>query len=66
MDNEKINSAAQRLLTACLEAHDPVASLHAEIDRLRSTGEWTNLELRRLQEIMLDQAQQIACNRATG
>jgi hypothetical protein len=63
MDNDKINNAAGRILTACLEADDAVACLHAEIDRLRFTSQWTNLELRRLQEILLDQARQIARER---
>jgi hypothetical protein len=66
VDNAKINTASQEILQTCLSADDPVASLHAELDRLRATGEWAELELYRLQMILLDMAKQIVDKRAAG
>jgi hypothetical protein len=63
MDNAKINWAAQEIIQACLAADDPVACLHAELDQRRAAGGWSELELHRLQVILLDTAKQIASNR---
>jgi hypothetical protein len=62
MDAQRINSAAQALLTACFEAADPVKALHIELDRLRASGDWTEIELRRIQELTLSTAKAIAAN----
>jgi hypothetical protein len=63
VDNNRINATAQEILAACLEAPDPVACLHEEIDKRRQFGQWTNMELYLLQTILLDQAKQVARDR---
>jgi hypothetical protein len=62
MDAERINLAAQALLTACFEADDPVNQLYAEVAKLRASGDWSELELRRIQELTLSSAKAIAEN----
>lgn len=66
VDNARINAAAQGIIQACLIADDPVFYLHAELVRLRDTGGWSEIELHRLQLILLDTAKQIAGNRDTA
>jgi hypothetical protein len=63
MDNNRINATAQEILGECLDAQDPVACLHEELDKRRKTGEWTNMELYLLQTVLLDQAMQVARDR---
>jgi hypothetical protein len=63
VDNDRINQAAQKILDACLSADDPVATLHVELKRLRVGGGWTELELHRLQVLLLDTAKRISENR---
>jgi hypothetical protein len=53
MDTQKINNAVQPLMEACFAADDPVARLHAELDRLRASGNWLEMELRQLQILTL-------------
>jgi hypothetical protein len=62
MDADKINTAAQALLTACFEATNPVERLHAELETLRTSGNWTAIELRRIQELTLSTVKAIAAN----
>jgi hypothetical protein len=53
MDINKISAAVQPLLDACFAADDPVAQLHLELDRLRASGNWLEMELRQLQILTL-------------
>jgi hypothetical protein len=53
MDNDKLNRTSQEIVTACLSADDPVACLYSELDRLRASGEWSELELSQLQRVLL-------------
>jgi hypothetical protein len=60
MDCEKINAAAQSLLTACFEDDDPVERLHAELENFRASGHFSEIELRRIQELTLTTAKVIS------
>jgi len=53
MDSMKINTTVQSLLDACVAADDPIACLSFELDRLRATGEWSEFEIHRLQNMAL-------------
>jgi hypothetical protein len=54
MDIKKINAAVRPLLDACLDAEDPAAHLHAELESLRAAGNWSELEIGQLQLTVLD------------
>ncbi|MEX2140442.1 MAG: hypothetical protein WD894_14360 [Pirellulales bacterium] len=60
MDSLKTNGTVQSLLDACFAADDPVACLNFELDRLRATGEWSELEIQRLQSMTLNTRKAIA------
>jgi hypothetical protein len=62
MAAERINTAAQTLLAACFDGADPVERLYAELERLRASGNWTAIELRRIQELALSSARAVAAN----
>jgi hypothetical protein len=62
----RINAAAQEILQAYLAANDPVATLYIELDRLRKTGDWFELELKRLEVLLLESAKQINKDRAAA
>jgi hypothetical protein len=59
MDINKINTAVQPLLDACYADSDPVARLHSELDRLRATGDWLEMELRQLLILTLASVKQM-------
>ena len=63
MDGDKINNASQAILDACVAADDPVVKLYAELHRLRVGGGWSEVELHRLQMLLLESVKQIADNR---
>ena len=65
MNDVRINSISQEILHACLSAEDAVACLYVELDGLRATGDWSEIELRRLQVLLLDTAKGIADRPAT-
>jgi hypothetical protein len=56
MDSERINGAVQKILAGCFNADDPVAELSVEIEGLRRTGQWSELELRRIQDLAMGTA----------
>ncbi|MEX2140279.1 MAG: hypothetical protein WD894_13525 [Pirellulales bacterium] len=53
MDINRLEGTAQSLLAKCFPAADPVACLLAELDQLWATGQWSEAELRQLQEEVL-------------
>jgi hypothetical protein len=60
MDGERIQAAIAALLAACYASDDPVATLHAELDRLLASGEWSQLQLAQLQLMTLEKVKAIA------
>jgi hypothetical protein len=63
MDNGKIAAAVQPLLDACLASDDPMAQLHVELDRLRATNAWLEMELRQLHVLALESVKRITAGR---
>lgn len=59
MDSEKLQAAIASLLAACHASNDPVATLHAELDRLWATGEWSQLQLAELLLMALEKLKAI-------
>ena len=49
MDTHKINAALQPLVDVCTAAPDPLGCLRQQLDLLRTTGNWLEMELRQLQ-----------------
>jgi hypothetical protein len=60
LDAEKVQAALSALVAACYASDDPVATLHAELDRLWASGEWSQLELAQLQLMLLEKVKSIA------
>jgi hypothetical protein len=61
---DKLQSAVTALLDACYASDDPAATLHAELDRLWKTGEWSHLEFKQLHMAALQTVKMIADSRA--
>jgi hypothetical protein len=53
MEPDRIHAAVTSPLNACYAADDPVATLHAELDRMRASGEWSVLQLAQVQSMAL-------------
>jgi hypothetical protein len=63
MDGEKLQGAVSVLLVACYASDDPVATLHAELDRLWASGEWSHLQFKQLHVMALKTVKMIADSR---
>jgi hypothetical protein len=59
MNGERLQATVASLLAACYASNEPVAALHAELDRLWATGEWSQLQLAQLQLMALEKVKAI-------
>jgi hypothetical protein len=59
MEAHQIHAAVTSLLNACYESDDPGATLHAELERLSASGEWSQLQLTQLQAMALQTVKSI-------
>jgi hypothetical protein len=60
MDAEKMRAAVVALLDACYASeHDPVSTLHVELDRMWESGQWSELQLAQMQLMTLERVKSI-------
>jgi hypothetical protein len=60
MNAERMRAAVVALLDACYASEDdPVSTLHAELDRLCESGQWSQSQLAQLQLMTLERVKSI-------
>jgi hypothetical protein len=64
MDAEQLADTVNGLLDACYLSEDPFTTLNAELDRLRTTGEWSQLHLAQVRSMAIQTVKMIADSRS--